>query len=173
MKKGKFSKIIQIILIGCLLMGTSAVFSAVAYVSSVKAKLYSDANVSSSAVADLTRGQRLTVLDTQGSWLNVQFGAKKGWIKKMFTRSDKPGDKASILGSASENALIHARTRASSSVTAASARGLDDDSVVSMGRARELDAAAKKFDPKVLEEIENVFISEENLLNFLKEGGIQ
>jgi uncharacterized protein YgiM (DUF1202 family) len=174
MTKGNFSKIIQLLVIGGFLLGASTVFSAVAYVSSVKAKLYSEAKASSTKIANLHRGQRLTVLKKKGSWLNVQFGSKKGWIKKMFTRKNKPGKKFSILGSASANARIHARKRASTSVTAASARGLDDDStVVSMGRARELDNTGKKFDPRVLEQIENVFVAEETLLKFLEEGGIK
>jgi len=175
MIKGKFSKVIQIMLISSLFLGASAIFSAVAYVSSVKAKLYSESKASSSTIAKLHRGQRLNVLDKKGSWLKVQFGAKKGWIKKMFTRKNKPGKKFSILGSASANARIHARKRASSSVTAASARGLvdDDSTVASMGRARELDGAAKVFDPRALEEIEGVFVSEDSLLKFLEEGGLQ
>ena len=170
----KTYKTIKFIVVGVSLFVCGIVLADTAYVSSLKAKLHSDSNAGAAVVSELNRGQALNVVNDNGAWLQVTAGAQKGWIKKMFTNSSKPGAKFSILGNASENARIHARKRASSNVTAASARGLDDDSAATgNGRQRELDKKTGAFDPRALEDMESRIISERTLILFLQEGHLQ
>ena len=150
---------------------TAALSAEVVFVSSVKATMHSENSAGSGAIATLMKGSKLTVVGIDSGWLKVRFGAKQGWVKKMFTSAREPGDKVSILSSAKQNARVHARQRSSSDVTAASARGLDDDSAAA-GRNRAISASAK-FDPQAIEKLESITISETELMAFLKEGGLQ
>ncbi|MDY6933348.1 MAG: SH3 domain-containing protein [Spirochaetota bacterium] len=154
----------------------SSILSAEAlYVSSMKTSLYSKANRKSAKIMTLKRGARLNLLSTKGLWLQVSFANKKGWVSKMVTSKNKPGPRLSILGSAGHNARIHARKRASSDVTAASARGLvdDDASTSSKKRSRSSNRKSDGFDPAVLSKMEGLYIPEKKLLLFLSEAGIQ
>ena len=156
-------------------VGTASLTAAPAYISSLNAKMHSSAKSSAPVVMKLRRGQAVNVTAKQGSWVKVAYAGKQGWVRKFFTSRSKPGNKYSILGNASANARVHARKRASSEVTAASARGLDDDSNTAIlgGRARDLQANAKGFDPRVLENMEATFVSEQDLTTFLSDGKLQ
>lgn len=132
------------------------------YISSFKANVYEKSDNSTIKFV-LNKNQYIQVLEQKGSWLKIKSGSQTGWIKKMFTRSIK-SEKFSILGNASENARIHSRVRASSSVTAASARGLQDDNSNMRNRTN--------TDLIIMDEvrqIEQIYISEEELLKFLAE----
>ena len=141
----------------------------------MKTTLYREANRKSPKISTLKRGARLSVLSTKGSWLKVKFANKRGWIQKICTSKKKPGFKVSILGSAKHNAKIHARKRASSDVTAASARGLMDENTSGSAkkRSRAVDGKSESFDPAVLSKMENLYIPEKDLMLFLSKGGLQ
>jgi len=145
----------------------------VVYLSSLKTSLYSDSNRSSAKVTTLNRGSSLVVMAKNGNWLKVRFMSSQGWVEKLFTSSIKPGNKVSLLGSAGNNARVHARKRASSDVTAASARGLLADNKSVMGRARDGDLKSKGFDEAAFNKIEKIFLSEDDLLGFLNQGGLK
>lgn len=74
----------------------------------------------------------------------------------------KSAQKFSVLGSASSNALIHARTRASASVTAASSRGLTQDNNV-----REREVSSQNLINEI-KQVEETFISESELEEFIR-----
>lgn len=154
---------------------TSVSFAGVVYVSSFKTTLYSMADRKSMKIATLKRGVKLTLLSTEGAWLQVQFAGKKGWVTKMVTSTKKPGMRVSLLGNADQNTRIFARKRASSDVTAASARGLlDDDSKSNVkGRSRMSESGSDQFNTAVLSKMEDVKISEDELMSFLSEYGVQ
>ena len=154
--------------LACIIVAISAsmALAKVVYVSSYVTSMYKEKSRSSQKVINLRRGARLFVLSNQGPWLKIRYRNKTGWVQKLFTRNRMPGQRMSILGSASKAALLHARKRASSNVTAASARGLLDSP-----RAKNY-SSNKAYDPQALARMENMFISDEDLIKFLKEGGI-
>lgn len=102
---------------------TGSLFAGTKYVKSARAKVYKSQNTSA-VVATARSGQRVNVVSTTGAWSKVQYRGKTGFMKKYYLTARKPAGKLSILSSAKSNAMVHARKRASSDVTAASARGL-------------------------------------------------
>lgn len=140
------------------------------YVSSLRAVVYNGPSHGSGKAGSLRRGTKVSVSTTQGSWAKVSGSGVSGWVKNVFLRNSPVGGKVSILGN-KLNLNAQSRKRASASVSAASARGLDDESAMA-GRLR---ASGQKpvFDPQALDKMESMVIGEEELLQFLKEGGLQ
>ncbi|MDH5717641.1 MAG: SH3 domain-containing protein [Spirochaetia bacterium] len=158
-----------VLLLVFVFFGTQA-WGETVYVSSFAANIHSDASLSASKIMKLKRGDKMTVISKQGSWLNVKANDKTGWIKEMFT-SDKPaGEKVSILSMAKTNVNVHVRKRASADVTAASARGLREDKEME-ARLRAKDSG--KIDPAALDSLELMVFSENDLFTFLAEENIQ
>ena len=155
-----------------LIASASAAYSKVLYVSSYNTAMFSTPG-GNAQIMTLNKGSQLNVLSENDSWVQVSSGAKTGWVKKTSTSTSMPGSKFSILGSAQNNARIHARVRASSDVTAASARGLTEDNKTASGRMRSADSGKDEFDYQTLLKIESSHISENELINFLSNGGIR
>jgi len=164
-------KKITLYIVGMLLVISSALSAKVVYVSSFRTKVYKSKSRSSRRVLTVRRGTGLKLLSRSGSWYKVKYGNRVGWVMKMFTSARKPGRRMSILGTASTQARMNARRRASTDVTAASARGLSDESAA--GRSRLSAKQSVDFNPAVLDNIERLYISEKELIKFLAEGGIK
>jgi hypothetical protein len=166
-------KIILIIIF--LVVAGSFAFADVIYVSSAKTGMFSKADRSSEKISNLSKGAGLTVVSTEGSWIKVSFAGKEGFVQKMFTSSEKPGGKVSLLGSADSNARVHARKRASSDVTAASARGLMDDETLKSikGRSRSSNSVDDSVAEQAISDLEKINISDDELMNFLKGAKLQ
>ncbi|MES0491704.1 MAG: SH3 domain-containing protein [Leptospirales bacterium] len=144
------------------------------YVSSAKTTLYSEANSEAKKVSELKRGDQLNVVKEQGSWILVRNDNKQGWVKKLFVSTQKPGDKVSILSESKTNKNVHIRKRASSDVTAASARGLSQDNEGVSTRFRGNRSMLEISEGyAILETMEVLTIDEEELLDFLKAERIQ
>lgn len=157
-----------------ILFAATASFGDVVYVSSMKTDIYSEAKRNSDKIGELSRGAELTVISKEGSWIRVKYNKKEGYVAKIVTSSKKPGEKMSLLASADQNTRIHARKRASSDVTAASARGLFDESGKSgSARTRAVDGASSASNREAISKMESISISEEDLIAFLKEEKIQ
>lgn len=138
------------------------------YVSPVRTKVYVD-NIKSRSIAKLRRNTKVKLLTKTKRWSYVRFGNKHGWVMNIFLSAKPIKQKISLLGSASKSARMHARKRASSNVTAASARGLlQDRSNVRAKQKIEFDP-----NPNILSKIEQYYISEEQLFIFLAEENIQ
>ena len=157
-----------------LLFFAAGLLAESAWVGSARCGLMSAANGSSARIGELVRGTQVILLGASGSWVQVQSPAGTGWVMKLFLQSTPPGERVSILGSASTEARLHARSRASASVTAASARGLlDERSAAGEARARGVETGSSGDLHEKLLRIEGLSMSEEELLNFLKAGGIR
>ena len=157
-----------------ILFAATASFGDVVYVSSMKTDLYSEAKRNSAKIGELQRGAELTVISKEGSWIRVKYNSKEGYVSKIVTSAKKPGEKMSLLASADQNTRIHARKRASSDVTAASARGLFDEGGRSgNARARAVDGASGTSNREAISSMESLSIPEEDLMTFLKEENIQ
>ena len=142
---------------------TAPIFAETVYVSSGAANIYKTTK-KTTKVYRAKKGSRLVVLKRKGSLINVRVRNKKGWIKSIFTSKKKPGRKVSLLGRAGNNARIHARKRASSDTTAASARGLVAD------RSNLRNKQIRSYDVgTVLTGMEQIFVSEEAINAFMEE----
>lgn len=164
--KGKLSVIAVL-----LFILSSAAYSRVLYVSSYNAGMFSSPD-GSVQIMTLNKGAQLNVVSENDLWINAGSGDKTGWVKKSSTSDAAPGAKFTILGSAQNNARIHARRRASTDVTAASARGLTEDKA-GAGRARSANSKQDEFDYQSLLKIENQHISDADLIKFLAIGGVR
>lgn len=166
MKKGTGLAIALVILLSLSAFGRSV------YVASYKTTMYAENNRSSASVSTLKKGARLEIVTVAGSWYKVKHGSQQGWVQKMFTSTSKPGKRVSVFGNAKTQGRKHARRRASSDATAASARGLAVDANTGE-RSRLVDTKTDGFDSSVLEAMENMYVEEKELIDFLKKGGIQ
>ncbi|HRX15241.1 MAG TPA: hypothetical protein P5123_02900 [Spirochaetota bacterium] len=145
-------------------------FAQTAYTTSLKTVIYSEPSLGSEKVAQLTQGTAITINKTHGKWVYISSASKNGWIQKAFTSTVKPKGKVSILGNANRTSRMKARERASSDVTAASARGFMQTEN-SKGRSRP-NQEALKFDPADIDKMESVTLSEDELITFLRQGGL-
>lgn len=166
MKKGFLIAIVSLLLFAATTFGASV------YVSSFKTTMYKGAGRGTGTVMILRKGYRLSVLSREGAWIKVQFLGKTGYVNRLFTSPHKPGRAVSILGSATKQARIHARNRASTDITAASARGLAEDQKAGK-RSRLVNTRSEGFDIGVIAEMEKLYIGEEDLIQFLVDGGIR
>ena len=140
------------------------------YVKSFAANIHADSSAGSAKVAKAKKGEALTVISEKAGWVNVKYKGKAGWVKTMFISEQPAGKKVSILGSAKTNVNVHVRKRASADVTAASARGLQEDTEM---EARLRGKPAGKLDPAALDSIEALVFSSDELYSFLEAENIQ
>ncbi len=140
------------------------------YVSSVKASLFSAPGAEGKVTQQLKRGDSIEVLEKNDKWLHVSCSSGKGWIQSLFVSTKKPSGQITVLGTAEKSGRVQSRKRASSDVTAASARGLvQNDKALSRSRT----SSVQNYNPQDLLEVESLAISENELRHFLSEGGIQ
>ena len=164
----------RLVVIGMLLLVSGVLAAESAYVSSYRCGLQAAARGDSARLGELSRGTQVVLLAVEGSWARVSCAAGEGWVLRLFLQSTPPGERVSVFGSASTSARIHARTRASADVTAASARGLlDDAGAAGEGRTRGVGGGTDNAQQQQLMRIESLFISDDDLLAFLKAGGIR
>lgn len=160
----KFLAILIVLFFAALLQAQTV------YVSSVRANLFTAPGSGGAKTAQLSRGDSLQVLETNGKWLHVSTSSGKGWIQSLFVSEKKPAGKITVLGNAERSGRVQSRQRASSDVTAASARGLMQNE---NALARSRTSSVQNFNPQDLTEVESVTISENELRHFLSEGGVQ
>ncbi|MDA3901465.1 MAG: SH3 domain-containing protein [Spirochaetes bacterium] len=153
-----------------MILTTLPLFAESAYISSLRGTLYSNPSLGSKKITTVKRGTEIQISKKEGAWLYVSHNSLKGWIPKSNTVKTMPKGKVSILGNASRTSRMKARERASSDVTAASARGFMQSETVA-GRNRP-NSESLKFDPRDIEKMENLVIPEEELLSFLEAGGL-
>lgn len=162
----------KIILFFSALLITLTLGAETRFISSLKVKMYQEPVKNTRVVATLSRGQSLNILKTEGDWLYVSSGSDTGWVQSLFTKSTKPSGAITILGNKNKTGRIKARERASSDVTAASARGLVAGNSTAESRTRLSDDQGV-FNPQDIETVESVDIPESALLHFLKNGKVQ
>jgi uncharacterized protein YgiM (DUF1202 family) len=156
-----------------IVLGISVVVSAeTLYVASLQLKMYSKASKDASIVTTLKRGTSVNVISKDGDWVQISSSSGKGWVQKLFLKDSKPSGSISVLGNKNQTKRINARVRASSDVTAASARGLVADNSTGESRVR-MSSDLTTFNPQDLEDIESVEISEAELVEFLRRGKLQ
>ncbi|MFW5807725.1 MAG: SH3 domain-containing protein [Spirochaetota bacterium] len=161
------------LLVAAIVIALSLALSAeTLYVSSLKVKLYSSPAKNAQVVTTMRRGDSVQVQKKEGNWLYVSSSGGNGWVQSLFVKETRPAGSISILGNKTKTERIHARERASSDVTAASARGLLAENENAASRTR-LSGDRMSFNPQDMEDVESIDVTEDELIRFLESGNVQ
>lgn len=60
------------------------------YISTLKAKLLKEPTAQSQIIVEIQRGESVEVKKTDGSWIEVTYKNKTGWLSKLFTSKTAP-----------------------------------------------------------------------------------
>lgn len=137
------------------------------YVQSIATNLKEGPKGSSTNVAELKRGDELTVLKVEGSWVQVKTNSQKeGWVLKVLTSPLKPIGQAQLLKDTAsvDSTAKTSRRRTTDYAVSAATRGLSASE-----RHRPGDENFRS-NRKAVEEIEKVQISAEKLKKFKDDG---
>lgn len=132
------------------------------FVQSQKMALKAEANMAAADVMSLVRGDEVSVLETQGTWLKVQKGDKAGWVSKLFVSKNKPVGAATLAQEVTASEAKTSRRRESSYSVSASTRGLMPIQRSRTGRE------SYQSDNEALESINARQISEADVGAFIK-----
>jgi hypothetical protein len=94
------------------------------YVQASRIDLKDSPKSGSARIGDVIRGEQLTVLETQGTWIKIKAGKKTGWISRLFVSSHRPVGNADLMKDVPESLPTSSRRRPSSYSVSATARGL-------------------------------------------------
>jgi len=138
----------------------------IGFISSHKAKLYSDPSFKSNVVALASKGQEVTLKQLSGAWVLIRFAQKEGWVSKYLVKRTPPSEKIRLIGSDEKFELIDIRRRSSAISTAAAARGLSKTIRVD-------DADKNRVDRKAVHYMESFSISDSDLKIFVEKIGAE
>lgn len=134
------------------------------YVQSAKAKLLASPSFKAEVIAVAPKGEPLALKEKVKRWAKVGYQGSTGWVSELLVSDTPPKDKVTILKNKdNEDQKANVRRRASSTATAAAARGLRED-----GRVRVNDQA--RPDWEALEVMESYQASEEEASEFMQDG---
>lgn len=144
-----------------------AVGAKTVYVKSAKGIIKNKPN--GQVIMKLKRGTAIQKIGQEGYYVKIRYRGKTGFISKYFVSNKRPIKKAFSFANL-KNPNINARRRASSEVTAASARGAaDENTMVSLrgGQLRE-----GKVDMAPVRGMEGFALSDEEVEKFLALGKV-
>lgn len=151
-----------------VLLFNSAVFADARFISSLKAKVFSEPNFKSSLIAQLTKGKQVEVVQAKGIWLKVAFDNQQGWVTKFLVKKTLPLDAVTVFDNTKKEVeLKDVRRRTSAITTAAAARGLasvarDKDTKYKEDLAGLTYMESFKVSPKALKAFEKPLRGENN-----------
>lgn len=134
------------------------------YVFSKTANLQEKNSNDSKVIMSLTKGQPLDQLETKDLWIKVKVNNKEGWVNKYLVSATVPTQEKTDMEGIQINLKKESRKRASAYSTAASARGLADDTATKNIRS-DIAAVKKMEDAKVKDTEVKQFIKEGKLIN--------
>ena len=124
------------VIISTVLISVGGLSAKAAYTSAIVTKMHKSPSMGAAVVSSLSRGTKVDSLSTKGAWTEVKANGKTGFINKMFLSPIPVNKKVSLGNPAANNLKALARQRASTNVTAASARGLDGGDLRKLARSR-------------------------------------
>ena len=151
--------IAMILLTPAVLMSSETI-----YVRSAKAPLLEKPAIGSTALLNLPRGTPVTRIMEDGIWYKVIYKDQTGWLCKLMTGSTPPSTIQGQPETELEKISGSARKRPSAFTTTAAARGLMDK--------RKRFASKYKLDFSALEKIEAMEITDDEIQDFLRVGGL-
>lgn len=150
-------------LLPAMLYSLLAQAESVYYVQSTNANVRSDPSFGAKVIAKVAKGQTLTSISKQGSWIKVTVDGKEGYISSLLVSTHPPLAKQTVIKAEDEEIKPTARRRASSFTSAAAARGLTDEDQKHAG-------AEAGPDYKAVDKMESVKVTPEEVKQF-KEAG--
>jgi uncharacterized protein YgiM (DUF1202 family) len=94
------------------------------YVQSMKAKIMSAPSFGSREVAEVGKGQKLTLKVVEGSWIKVTYGGGEGYVSSLLVSTHPPLKKRGFIKADDTEIKQGVRRRSSYFASAAAARGL-------------------------------------------------
>lgn len=138
------------------------------YVHSVNAAIYKKPTMKSKKIIKLKEGDKVNVIREKGAWFQVKTKRGKGWVYKFMvnkapvTKTEKLYSRLRSFFYKIESVSGKSRRRPSSYTATAAARGLREK--------RKHFAEKYNADYESLEKIESIEISNEQALEFLRQG---
>ena len=134
------------------------------YVKAREAKVMPSASFAGQHIGKLAEGAKVESLSRKGSWVEVQFEGKRGYLAATLL-TDSPPSEGGFFSRISDKvqSMGGARRRASTYTSAAAARG-----VMSFDRARMSREEMVNYD--ALAEMESSVPSEDDVARFVEEG---
>ncbi len=150
-------------LLPAMLYSVLAHAETVYYVQSVNASVRSDPSFGAKIIAKVAKGQTLTSISKEGSWIKVKVDGKEGYISSLLVSTNAPMAKQTVIKAEDEDIKPSARRRASSFTSAAAARGLTDED-------HKQEGAEAGPDFKAVEKMESVKVTPEEVKRFKETG---
>ncbi len=127
------------------LMAAAAGAEEFRYVVSKKADLLLEPKFGTAVVITVAQGEKVAILEQQGSWLRVRHADARGWVSRLLVGPNPPMDKVSALDKIDDAATLNVRRRASDVTAAGATRGLtaEDRRRASQEDAADFDALAR------------------------------
>lgn len=150
-------------LLPAMMCATWAHAESVYYVQSTNANVRSDPSFAAKVIAKVAKGQTLTSISKQGSWIKVTVDGKEGYISSLLVSTHPPLAKQTVIKAEDEEIKPIARRRASSFTSAAAARGLTDDD-------QKHEGAEAGSDYKAVDKMESVKVTPEEVKQFKETG---
>ena len=133
------------------------------YVQSVNATVRSDPSFGAKVIAKVAKGQTLTSISKEGSWVKVKVDGKVGYISSFLVSTQPPLEKQGVIKADDEEIKPSARRRASSFTSAAAARGLTNEE-------KKDDGTDNPPDYKALDKMESLKVTPEEVTKFKETG---
>lgn len=157
----------QLLMLMMFLTGILAVTlvqaESVYYVQSINATVRSDPSFGAKVIAKVAKGQSLTQISREGSWIKVKVEGKEGYISSLLVSKQPPLEKQTVIKAEDDEIKPTARRRASSFTSAAAARGLTDEE-------RKREGIEEGPDYKAVTKMESVKVTPEEVKQFKESG---
>jgi len=155
---------VSAVLMAVLLLPPASAFAASVYVKSLKARLLQSPKFDAQLVAEVDRGQELSLKEKADRWLKVTFTGKDGWVSELLVSDEPPKDRTSVLSNGAEDLSGKSRRRASAIATAGASRGLTKEGMAA------LQAEDGRADYKALAKVEGLALNPDEALSYLLGG---
>ncbi|HLG19377.1 MAG TPA: SH3 domain-containing protein [Bdellovibrionota bacterium] len=149
----------SLFLLGAWVFAAPAWAQKAMYVKAPSAELKSSTAASAQVLATLSRGAKVDVQSTQGSWVKASAAGKQGWIYKFKLSTTKPSGENALAG------LGGGGASAREGSTAASIRGLSPTSEKYAGRANIGPAQVQ-----MVKRMESIHVGPQEVEAFLRAG---
>lgn len=135
------------------------------YVQSDNANVRSEPSFGAKVIAKVAKGQTLTSISKDGSWIKVKVDGKDGYISSLLVSNHAPLDKQTTTKTTDDQAVTKpsARRRASSYTSAAAARGLTDEE-------RKREGVDDKSNYQAVDKMEALKVTPEEVKKFKETG---
>ena len=145
-----------------LVLGANAALAETGYIRAREAKMMTKPSAAAEMVVALQKGDAVEILQRQGHWMKVTANQHEGWVSSLLVGNKPPKHKITVLdGKDAADLEDSSRRRASTSTSAAAARGLRSDE-----RARQSDDGVADFG--AVRQMEGTGVSEDEAAKFME-----